>query len=253
MHSEAWAQLTEELECWRRSGTVSTFWWRDDDAVEATPQLERLLRCADSIPVALAVIPGRVRPTLVERIGDEPSIAVLQHGWEHVSHLPGSTNEYPPSRTDEEVSREFFDGRSILRGLFGDQALPIFVPPWHAFDSRFMPVLTLNGLRGISRKGPRGNVPAAGLIEVNAHVSPIVWSTPPAFAGDGAYLEQIVEHLRGRRTGSYDPAEATGLLTHHLDQNDASFEFIARLAELISVHPGAAWLSARDLVPCEPD
>jgi len=244
----SWRRLTEELECWHSSGTIATFWWRDDDAIDVTPQLDRLLRCAGSIPVSLAVIPSRASRALADRIGGEQSIAVLQHGWAHVSHLSGGQSEYPSSRTDEEVSRELVEGRAILLGLFGTQAIPIFVPPYHAFDPRFVPLLARNGFKGISRKGPRQEPPRVdGLVEVNAHVSPITWSKPPAFAGDDTYLDRIVEHLHGCRVGRYDAAEPTGLLTHHLDQNAESFAFIARFAEVVSEHPGATWLSAKEI------
>ena len=42
-----WSDLEAELEAWRCRGRRATFWWRDDDAVEATPALERLLGLAD--------------------------------------------------------------------------------------------------------------------------------------------------------------------------------------------------------------
>lgn len=244
---DGWSDLTAELDRWHGSGMVATFWWRDDDAVDVTPQLERLLAVAGTIPLCLAVIPARAGRALADRIGGEPTVTVLQHGWAHVSHVEQGVSEYPPSRTDDEVARELVAGRAILSDRFGRQAIPVFVPPWHAFDHRFVPLLGSCGLAGISRKGPRQSRQTAGLVQVNAHVSPITWSSPPSFAGDDAYLEQFVGHLEGRRLGRYDAAEPTGLLTHHLDQNDASFAFIARLAEVVGDHPGAAWVSTRGL------
>ncbi len=245
-HGAAWDALRDELDRWQRSGTRATFWWRDDDAIEATPQLERLLQCAGTVPLAIAVIPSRAQRGLAERLAREPSVTVLQHGWAHESHVPSGTNEYPESRREDDVAQELTDGRAILDALFGAQALSVFAPPWHGFDAAFLPLLAACGIAGFTRKGPRASSRIApSVVQANAHVAPITWSTPPGFAGDADALAKIVEHLRGRRLGTYDAAEPTGLLTHHLAQNDESFAFIERFAAAVSAHPGAEWLSAR--------
>lgn len=242
-----WEQLDDELERWHAAGSRATFWWRDDDAVDATPQLDRLLRSAESIPIALAVIPAKARATLAERIAGCAMIAVLQHGWSHTSHH-GDHDEFPANRPFDDVSRELAQGRSTLAQLFGRQSLPIFVPPWHAFDPLFLPLLGANELVGLSRKGPRpARSTGEGVVLANAHVSPIVWSTPAGFANDDTYLAQIVDHLEGRRTGRYDRSEPTGLLTHHLDQTAESFHFIDRFAGVVCHHPGAMWCSAEQI------
>jgi hypothetical protein len=241
-----WDRLVEELDRWGEAGTAATFWWRDDDAVEATPQLERLLDCAGSLPVALAVVPGRATVGLADRLRVQASVTVLQHGWRHVSHAPDGFDEYPAGRARADVSAELAEGRARLDGLFGAQAIPVFVPSWHGFDDCFLPVLRENGLRAISRKGKRSsNLAAPGVFQANAHVSPIRWTDPPSFEDDDRYLDQFVDHLRGRRLGGLLREEATGLLTHHLVQDRRSFAFIGQFVELVSRHPSAAWLSAR--------
>ncbi len=134
-------------------------------------------------------------------------------------------------------------GRTRLEDLFGEQNAPVFVPPAHAFNAAFLPLLAANGLRAISRKGPRPSPYAApGLYQANAHVAPIRWSDPPSFAGEDAYVAQFVDHLRRRRMGQYDCDEATGLLTHHLSQDTHSLAFVSALVELVLAHPAARWL-----------
>jgi hypothetical protein len=81
----------------------------------------------------------------------------------------------------------------------------------------------------------------------NAHVAPIKWTDPPSFEGDALYLDQIIDHLSGRRRGLYDAAEPTGLLAHHLAQNDESFAFISRFVEIVSEHPSVTWVDARSV------
>ncbi len=243
-----WLELTEELDRWQEAGATATFWWRDDDAVDDTPQLDVLLKHAGTIPLGLAVMPGLATRELATRLAKHASVAVLQHGWRHDNHAPSGNSEYPASRSMADVSRELADGRRVLTTLFGPQAIPVFAPPWHGFDAGFLPLLGRNGLIGISRRGPRPALFAAdGIVQANAHVAPIVWSSPPSFGADDLYLDQIIDHLRGRRLGRYDTTEATGLLTHHLVQDDRSYAFIARFVALVSEHPACAWRDATSM------
>jgi hypothetical protein len=227
---------------------TATFWWRDDDAVAPRPELDRLLAYARFIPIALAVIPGLAIRELGEKLRLMPSIVVLQHGWKHTDHTGGGRNEYPPSRSKDDVNDELTAGRRLLTDYFGEQLAPVFVPPWNQIDERFLSLVAKAGVAYISRKGPRSNVLAGpGLMQVNAHVSPIRWTKPPSFGSDAEYLAIIEDHLRGRRTGRYDINEPTGLLTHHVAQNDRSYEFIDHLVEVIAQHPAAKWLAGTDI------
>lgn len=244
----AWQGLAQELDLWSESGETATFWWRDDDAVAPTPQLDRLLRCAGFIPLALAVIPKSATRDLAERLRGLASVVVLQHGWAHANHATAGSSEYPSSRSPEDVARELAGGRRVLAEYFDGQSIGVFVPPFHGFDERFLRLLPRNGIERISRRGPRpSRLAAPGLLQVNAHVAPISWTDPPSFGEDAQYLSAIIDHLSGRRSGRYDAAEPTGLLTHHLVQNDRSYEFIARLIAVTSQHPAGKWLDGRDV------
>ena len=66
MADHGWRVLQEELDAWAEAGRVATFWWRDDDANGPSPALERLLRLRSRyrVPLALAVIPERLDPSL---------------------------------------------------------------------------------------------------------------------------------------------------------------------------------------------
>jgi hypothetical protein len=244
----SWLELSDELDRWYQAGLQATFWWRDDDAADDTPQLDTLLRHAGAVPLALAVIPELATRRLAEKLSNYDFVVVLQHGWRHVNHASSGYNEYPASRAVEEVSQELANGRLVLTALFGLQTIPVFCPPWHGFDSCFLPLLRRNGIIGISRKGPRSAAFAAeGLFVVNVHIAPIKWTDPPSFEGDALYLGQVIDHLSGRRCGLYDAAEPTGLLTHHLAQNDESFAFVSRFVEIVSEHPSATWVDARNV------
>ena len=243
-----WSSLSGELDRWAEADVVAAFWWRDDDAITDTPQLEALLECAGQTPLALAVIPDLADHALAARLEHHPTVTVLQHGWRHTNHAKeGYPSEYPAGRNSDEVAEEFSEGMQRLRNLFGAQYLPIFAPPWHGFDESHLPLLRKAGLEAISRSGPRSHAFVTGLRVSNIHCVPIVWSDPPSFGSDDIYLSKLVDHLEGRRQGRYDADEPTGVLTHHLVQDARSYEFMAKLNTMVLKHPAACWLDARDV------
>jgi hypothetical protein len=163
MQSDAWRQLVVELDAWADLRQIATLWWRDDDAVDDGERLVQLLRVADTCPISLAVIPAHATARLAKRLGMIPKAAVLQHGWSHANHArPPKFSEYPGHRSVADVRGEFLEGRSRLLALFDQLVLPVFVPPFHSFDNRFLPQLAEAGLEGISRVGTGGDGPARG-------------------------------------------------------------------------------------------
>jgi hypothetical protein len=244
--------LIDELDAWGAVGLVATFWWRDDDAIEPTEQLDRLLGVAESVPIALSVIPGLAIPALAERLEGCQRITVLQHGWRHSNYSPASeaNSEYPGARSATDVLRELQDGRERMSTLFGERFQSVFAPPWHGFEDKFLPLLAHSGIGSISRKGPRKHAArAARIFESNVHAAFINWTQPPTFVGERAALERILKHLRGRRLRTYDTDEPTGILTHHLVEDPPSYYFIERLAEVIGGHKAAKWLRAAEIFP----
>src|SRR5580704_15442235 len=109
----AWPDLVEELDRWRDTGRSATMWWRDDDAVTATPRLGDLLSLADGIPLALAVIPASADPALAAALAAWPDIAVVQHGWRHANHGgDGKKCEFPERRRPRDTAIELTAGRA---------------------------------------------------------------------------------------------------------------------------------------------
>src|SRR5260370_21390135 len=128
--SAGWCDLVAELDRWGVAGRVADLWWRDDDAVTETPQLDDLLRLTGEVPVALAVIPALARPELANALSSTPRIAVLQHGWRHANRAEhGKKSEYPEGRSLAVVGAEIAAGRARLNAMFVPRALPVLVPP----------------------------------------------------------------------------------------------------------------------------
>ena len=243
-----WADLAAELDRWAAARLCARFWWRDDDAVSDSPALTALLECAAGVPVALATIPALADDSLSDRLSGEPQITVFQHGWRHHDHAAvPPCSEYPAGRNIATVLDEFREGRRLLLERFGERALPVFTPPWHGLADAYFPLLCEAGLSGLSRRGPRAAPKVGGLIQVNVHCVPIEWTSPPRCGDEATYLGQICRHLEGRRTGAYDRDEPTGVLTHHLVQDQASYTFLSRLSAEIAAHSAAAWVDPRDL------
>jgi len=245
-----WPGLAEELERWGEAGWVATLWWRDDDAAAASAELDRLLVVARDVPIALAVIPAAADHGLAARLASAAvPVGVLQHGWCHADHATaGRKSEFPPERPQPAAAADLLAGRARLTELFGAAALAVLAPPWNRFDDRFLPLLAACGIGAISQAGPRRRrYPLPGVFAVNVHVDLVDWKGGRGFVGEAVALDRLVLHLRGRRLGFFDPAEPTGMMTHHRIQDGAAEEFLDRLLALTLAHPAARWLAAGEV------
>src|SRR6516165_4761512 len=250
-----WSNLVSEFDQWGEAGRVATLWWRDDDAVTASCRLDRLLSIAGDVPISLAVIPALADPRLAAWIAHTPRsrqatrLFVLQHGWCHTNHVvDGKKNEFPSVRSCRTVEYDLTAGRARLAALFGTRVLPVLVPPWNRFASCFLPLLPACGLGAISRVKPRRTPwPASGIAEVNIHIDLVAWGERRGFIGEEAALGGLVGHLRARRLAEVDAREPTGILTHHLVQDEATDAFLRRLVAITKGHPATRWLDAAEV------
>lgn len=248
-----WPDLAEELDRWRAAGRAATLWWRDDDAVEPSAGLDRLTSLPENVPLALAVIPGLARPGLARWLArlQRPRVLVLQHGWHHANHAgSGKKSEFCSGRPARQAAIELAAGRSRLSRLFGALALPVLVPPWNRLDDCFLPVLGDCGIGAISRIKPhRSARPAPGLTEVNVHVDLVAWQGGRGFIGESAALGGLIRHLQARRLGTASADEPTGILSHHLVQDEETDGFLRRLFTVTGAHAAARWLDATEVFP----
>ena len=175
-----WAALEQEVDAWREAGREVTLWWRDDDAAEPSLALSRLLRLRPpGCPLGLAVIPAAAKATLAGELTG--AVDVLVHGFAHANHAaPGARkSEYPAGRAAPDELRE---GRERLDELFGDRALPVFVPPWNRMGEDAAAALPAAGYRVLS--GYRGR-PEGPLPRLDTHVDLVDWRRGRRFAGGG--------------------------------------------------------------------
>lgn len=225
-------------------------WWRDDDAVEDTPALERLLELTrrHATPLALAVIPATANASLAGMLSGWPLVDVLQHGFAHANHAPEGHKkiELGGEAPAELTLRDLKSGLRRLRRLFGERALPVLTPPWNRIDPTLLPALPGLGFRGLSTYRSRPSREAAqGLIAVNTHLDPIAWRAGGGLREPAELWNDLAESLEQRAAGDLDAEEPLGLLTHHLVHDEWVWGFLEEFVALMAAHPFVHWRSAR--------
>jgi hypothetical protein len=241
-----WTDLDRTLDAYAAAGRTATWWWRDDDATEPTPALDRLLTLAPDVPLVLAVIPARATPELATRLADVKLARVCLHGWNHWNHSPPGAPkaELGAHRPTALVLGELARGWMRLTQLF-PQAMTLLVPPHNRIAPAVAAGLRGAGIRALSTYGARKNVPA-GIAQTNTHADIMDWNTR-AFLGEGLALGAVVAHLKARLDRTADPDEATGVLTHHLAHDAAAWSFLGTLIKQLKAHRAAKALDPLDV------
>jgi hypothetical protein len=240
-------ELAGHLDWFADRGRKVRFWWRDDDAIEPTPALDRMLGIAErhGVGLALAVIPKTATEALAERLTGEPRVFVLQHGWQHRNFqrkdLGEKAAELGSRRDPDELMAELADGRDRLEALFGEKFIAAMVPPWNRIAPEISRRLPGIGLRGLSTftwlNFPRAH-------QVQSHVDILKWKKQVRFIGwESARLRFDLQLTRRRNTGS----EPLGLLTHHLAHDEGCFEFLEEFLTIAAHHEGADWPEVKGL------
>ena len=246
----SWRNLNEELDAWATAGRCAALWWRDDDAVEPSPELARLLALARArdLPVALAVIPAPASQALADWLLAHPARAILlQHGYAHRNHARKGEKkaELGADRPAAVVIEELTRGWERMTALFGESWAPILVPPHNRIAEEVVRGLAGLGFRGLSTHGPRAAVLAApGLVQVNTHLDIMHWPDPRGFLGEDESLKILIAQLRARRLGEVDAEEPTGLLTHHPAHDEPAWAFLEALLDCLAGHAAARFVEA---------
>jgi len=246
-----WDGFVRELDHWEAAECAATLWWRDDDASALTEALQRMISLKERhrVPLGLAVIPAAADQGLGFLRTLPKGINILQHGFAHVNHAPANEKkaEFGEHRAMTVMSEEIAAGAERLRALAAERFLAIFVPPWNRLTPALMPALPGLGFSGLSTFAPRRDrLPAAGLCQVNTHVDLIDWRGGRRPKRASRLIDEITSHLAARRADEVDTDEPTGVLTHHLDHGDESWDFLDELFAVTHEHPAARWLSPKE-------
>ena len=236
--------LRKTLDDLAACGQRVPFWWRDDDAVAASPALDRLIDLAEThaVPLLLAAIPARIEPFLGERLAAaEKTVRVAVHGLAHHNHAPPGEKpaEFGAHRPIDALMADAAAGLRIARERLPEAALlPVFVPPWNRLAPDLAAALPGLGYRGLS------SVPGlaiTGLVRLDATLDPIDWRGTRSLRDPEALLQDLATGI------ARDPTRPIGLLTHHLAHDAALWAFVAGLLETCCGHPAVTCLDPRRL------
>jgi hypothetical protein len=243
-----WQPLRDALERMTDANHSACLWLRDDDAIEPSPALDRLLDLTRraSVPLSLAVIPAYTGEALADRLDVETHASVTVHGWSHENHAAdhGKKRELGPDRPAEIVLGELRDGFGKLQALYPTRLDPVLVPPWNRIDAALLPQLPALGFRAVSVYGAADGDSPIGLI--NTHVDIMDWLGTRGCRPHAELVALLVAELEARIAGSDEPI---GLLTHHLVHDEACWDFMARLFAVTAESHAVRWHPLRDLLP----
>jgi peptidoglycan/xylan/chitin deacetylase (PgdA/CDA1 family) len=223
-----------------QAGAPLRLWLRDDDAVQPTSALARLLCLAADrrVDLTLAVIPApwqqaATGPELARELADHPNVSVAIHGWSHHNHAPAAEKkqELGLHRPMEQIRGELRCGLQHLQSLHGARILPLLVPPWNRIAPELVAALAEDGFTALSTFGDEPSLP--GLAVVNTHLDIIDWhGTRGARPADAVWAELAALAMSGRKFA--------GVLTHHLVHDQAAWELLEDLISA-STSAGAQW------------
>ncbi len=216
-------RLTRELDRWARLGRTPLIWWRDDDARQPTPALDRLLALAGDRPLSLAIIPDGDLAALAARLARARNVTVSQHGVDHVNRRPAGQppSEYPQGCGAGDMAARI--GRARAAMAAADLAPRFYTPPWNQIEAPLAGALASLGFQGLSAW--TGGAPTGALARIDADLDILRWRGQPRFKGGGRVLGRLRRLLaQRRRRGAYD--HAIGLLTHHDAHDPQAWAFL---------------------------
>jgi hypothetical protein len=231
--------VEEELDAWTHSHRTAALWWRDDDAVESTPALDRLLGISADlgVSVALAVIPAEVDESLARAIRGR-EVAILQHGWDHTDHAPVGDYkaELAAGRDPVEVRQQLARGWDRLVPLFEDRLLPVLVPPFNQMAPELAEVVSA-AYQFVSIVS---DFDALRVRSVNVHCE-IVDSKTGAAASEEIVALQLATALKLRRYHLVNARRPIGILTHHLVHTIAEWSLLTSLLTRLRAHKAVSF------------
>lgn len=219
-----WSAFSALLARRRDAQNPVVFWLRDDDAIEPTAALDRLLAMAarHHIPVLLAVIPALATEALAKRLAREATVTVAVHGWRHLNHAPPDQKkqELGPHRPIAEMLAELDAGRARLSALFGEALAPVLVPPWNRITrdlAAHLPEI------GFERLSAFAGFSAAAPPTVNSTVDIMNWKGERGGRDANDLVADIIRRIEAK------PDAPVGMLSHHLVHDEAAWRFLERL------------------------
>ncbi len=247
--------LDLELQRWRTAGHRAVLWWRDDDARGETAPLRRLLDLAErqATPFALAIIPDQDLAPLAACLSAGTPAAPVQHGVDHQNRREGAeAGEFPHHWLRLRVVTQVRQGWSRMQAL--PDVLPLFVPPWNDVHPELPGALKDCGYvawSAWSTLAARPGAGPAGPARIDAHIDLLRWRGGARFRGASKVWSALRDALEVRRKAERWEAPI-GLLTHHLDHDEAAWAFLDDFLAWSRNQPEIEWRGPRELAAARP-
>ncbi|HNX82356.1 MAG TPA: radical SAM protein [Candidatus Omnitrophota bacterium] len=210
--------------------------FRDDDVYTITTAFLRLhqLHLRYNIPICYAVIPAKLEKNMKEFLlkskRDYPDlIDIAQHGFMHKNYsLSGNIKyEFGDNRNFRQQKKDIMNGWLQLRSLLGNHISPIFIPPFHGYNTNTIKIVNELATRGTFKIVSCGNkidIPSQkNFLDLPASIKIV-----PSNTRD--YLRKIVKQtfLETNRTN------ISGILIHHETLKNHDFKILEQLYRSIS-------------------
>lgn len=219
------AALGLELHLWARDGHRPRFWWRDDDARRPSAALTRLLDLSKryGAPLTLATVPDEDLAAIAALVGQHETLEIAIHGFCHENRAKpgGPSGEIIDTDRLEDVSArlDLIKRKLKLVGL----AATAFVPPWNNLHPTLEKALELHDLE-LSCHGQMRQM-GQRPVRIDTHLDLMRWKPTARFRGTLRLALRARRLLATRRRlGAWD--EPLGILTHHLDHDEATWQFL---------------------------
>ncbi len=238
-----WHAVKDRLSELDDLGQPVRFWLRDDDAVEVTPALLRLLKLtADhAVPLALAIVPAHADEGLARGLRHWPLVVPVVHGWSHANHAPvgQKKQEFGPHRGLDAMRGDLAAGLARMRDVFGEDLAPVLVPPWNRISPELLSDLREIGFSAVS--GFRSVPESASVPVINTHLDIMDWHAARGGRPAADLVSELLQLLDAEPAGG----RAIGILSHHLVHDDAAWDFLEQIFEVAD----GRWTSVRELLP----
>jgi len=220
--------------------------FRADDIAVPGGRFKRLLEvfAVHHVPLCLAVVPAWLTPLrwkALEDIGQKDAHLWCwhQHGWRHVNHaIGGKKQEFGPQRTPADLARDIQRGRQRLRNLMGKNFYPVFTPPWNRCGQQALAALKDAGYLGISRScGSRPPSPP-GLPSFDVNVDLHTRKERSAKVGWDNLFNELHQAIS---------SGCCGIMMHHQRMNEAAFDFLATLLNVLAKNKKIQLVNFKDL------
>lgn len=217
---------------------------RDDDAAAATPEFRRLFRflAAENLPAVYAVIPALASPALVRFLKSRPGAGTLfeaaQHGLNHKDHCGNRfmRQEFGPARTLAEQLADMRAGRDLMRKTFGRLFVPVFVPPFHTYNSDTVKAAAAAGLKGLSASKPSPALAGSGLAFLRTRVD------VNEYGLDLRPRPLSLERLKAKTVEALKAPGGFGVYFHHAHIKGKDFEVFRAYAAFLKALAGRGLL-----------